>query len=130
MFSTAGAALSPTAEDPAESATHVRAELRRLVQADAARLAADQTAGKADAGKDGGPLVMSPYILREAREPVMESVRPDPQALRFVKSGTLYRSVGKKVTTNLVLHFYKLEPWSGGNIPPVNGIELGIFLSW
>jgi hypothetical protein len=42
----------------------------------------------------------------------------------------LYYHVGKKVTTNVLLHFYKLEQWSGGNIPPVNGIELAMFLSW
>jgi hypothetical protein len=34
------------------------------------------------------------------------------------------------VTTNVLLHFYKLEQWSGGNISPVNGTELGMFLSW
>ena len=73
---------------------------------------------------------MSPYILRETREPVIESVKPDSPALQFVKSGTLYHHVGRKVTTNVLLHFYKLGQWSGGNIPPVNGIELAMFLSW
>lgn len=128
LLSTAGAALSQTAGAPGP--TDVRAELSRLVQADAARQAAAPPAAKLEAGRDGAALVMSPYILRENREPVIESVKPDSPALQFVKSGTLYRHVGKKVTTSVLLRFYKLEQWSGGNIPPVNGIELGMFLSW
>jgi hypothetical protein len=128
LFSTARAALSQTVGTPAP--TDVRSELNRLVQADAVRQAAAKPAARVDASRDGATLVMSPYILRESREPVIESVKPDSPALQFVKSGTLYRHVGKKVTTNVLLHFYKLQQWSGGNIPPVNGIELGMFLSW
>lgn len=130
LFSTARAALSQTGDTPAPAPTDVRAELSRLVQADAAKLAAAKPAAKVEAGRDGATLVMSPYILRETREPVIESVKPDSPARQFVKSGTLYHHVGKKVTTNVLLHFYKLEQWSGGNIPPVNGIELAMFLSW
>jgi hypothetical protein len=130
FLATGWAALSQTVEDAAEAPTQVRAELSRLVHADAARLAAGNAVVKVDAGPDGGPLVMSPYILREFREPTVERGPPDSPLLRFVKSGTLYHHVGKRVTTNILLHFYKLEQWSGGNIPPGNGIELGMFLSW
>jgi hypothetical protein len=130
LLSAAGAALSQTADSPVEAPTNVRADLRRLVEANAAQQAASKAAAKTEGARDGTTLVMSPYILRESREPVIESVRPDTEAMQFMKSGTIYRHVGKMVTTSVRLHFYKLEQPSGGNIPPGNGIQLAYSLSW
>jgi hypothetical protein len=128
-----GYAAESQKEDDAVRHDDIRAEICKLLAADTAKVAAvaspsvNVAAGNPPAA---GTVVMSPYIVREAKvQDIADSVY-SPPILQLIENGTLLHTVGKKFTTNIVLHFYTTDQMSGGNIRPKNGVEVGCFWSW
>ena len=76
-------------------------------------------------------VVMSPYVVRDTKVPIITDSVYMPPLLQILDDGTLFHKVGTKVTTNIVLHPYTVTPQlAGGNMRPRSGVEVGFFWSW
>lgn len=126
------ASSSGDLSDP-EPPGRMRDELTRMLKARATGIADANRDGSLRAAASQSPapaLVMSPYIIREAKIPEIIELANEMPLVRWLKDGTLYYANGKKFTTRIKLTFYQTEDSAAGNIKPVSGIRLEFGWSW
>jgi hypothetical protein len=126
---TAAGGPPPSAAVPDDPATDIRAQTLQLLAADARHPPA---AAKPGAAPAGGPatVVMAPYVLQGTRVPRALDPVPETRFQRFQDDGTLFHLVGRHVTTNVFLHFYRVPAMNGGTAAPASGVQLGVGFSW
>jgi hypothetical protein len=120
------------AADPFVPHDDIRLATNLLLRSDSSRLAAleRKQGAEPDTSPPAGTVVMSPYILREPSDHDVALPRYETPAMRFLRDGTLYSHIGPRYSTRAFLRFYRTEDRIGGNVPPVNGLQLAFVLAW
>jgi hypothetical protein len=127
-----GDTAAPGSGDPLLPHDDIRLATNLLLRSDSSRIAAleqKQSKGAATSAP-AGTVVMSPYILREPSDRDVAMPRYETPAMRFLRDGTLYSHIGPRYSTRAFLRFYRTEDRIGGNVPPVNGVQLAFVLAW
>jgi hypothetical protein len=104
---------SPTDSNPSESSpklesANIQEEMRSLILEDARVVGQQSAPNGSPLSRQGkvqdpgtGVVLLSPYVVREQKTPQMVTGGYETPFLVFLKTGTLFESVGKKVSTRL-----------------------------
>jgi hypothetical protein len=78
----------------------------------------------------GSTVMMNPLVVKSSSLRVIELPRRDPPLLNFLKRGTLYHHVGRKITTHISLNFMSVASTGYGSNETGSMAELRFSFRW
>ena len=111
--------------------SEIRQELTYLLRADAQALQSSQSQPASSyLTPAANAVMMSPYIVRESKNPDLPTPHYEPPIERFMRAGTIYTHVGKKVTSTLYFNIGGSDVPHSGAAPQSFRAELGWRISF